>query len=118
MAFLIDPTNKSITHVESPTSLDEIYRLLSEGNQIVDTVGPYRMSATNDVLLVDEEGSYKKVRHGFKILLSDYQKGTPFMLPLINKTIVVRFENEGKPDERIIETVVSLAQLQEIVEWE
>ena len=116
MAFLVDPVNKSITRVEAPTSLDEIYRLLSDGNQAVDTVELVRL-ATGDVFFVDEEGSYKKIQHGFKVLLTDY-KGTPFMLPLVNKAIVLRFENEGGTMERIVEPLISLAQLQEIVEWD
>ena len=116
MSYIIDPANKSITLVEPPTSLDEAYRLLSDGNQAVDTVELVRL-ATGDVFFVDEEGSYKKIQHDFSVLLTDY-KGTVFMLPLINKALVLRFENEGGDDERIVEPVISLAQLQEIVEWD
>ena len=115
MAFLIDPEKKNITHVESPASLKEIYRLLSEGDQVVDTVEIVRL-VSGDVICVDEEGRYKNTLHRFSVLLTDY-KGNAYTLPLVNKSLVLRFENEGGDCERIVAPIISLAQLQEIVEW-
>ena len=117
MAFLIDPKSKSIRPIDKlPTSLDEIYRLLRAEDQAGDMVEMIRLS-NGDVVLVDEEGSYKKDQYDFEILLTDY-KGDADLLPLVNKAIVLRFENGGGDDERIVEPLMSLAQLQEIVEWE